>query len=55
VRDDGVGIAPEALQRSTGLGLTLVATLARQLGAVVETSGEGGGTTTTVTLPDIAP
>jgi two-component sensor histidine kinase len=55
VRDDGVGIAPEALQRSTGLGLTLVATLARQLGAEVETSGEGGGTTTIVTLPDIAP
>ena len=65
VRDSGVGIAPELLERifdpyftsrdtgfAMGLGLTLVQSIANDLGGAVDVQSEPGrGTTLTVLLP----
>jgi two-component sensor histidine kinase/ABC-type nitrate/sulfonate/bicarbonate transport system substrate-binding protein len=50
VRDDGIGVSGQAgASARSGIGLQLVESLARQLGAVLE-SGTGGGRSTTLTF-----
>jgi signal transduction histidine kinase len=52
VRDDGVGIAPGALDRCDGhLGLVLLRDAATDLGGSLTVAGGPGGTTVTVDLP----
>jgi signal transduction histidine kinase len=52
VRDDGVGIAPGALDRCDGhLGLVLLRDAAADLGGSLTVVGGPGGTVVTVTLP----
>ena len=52
VRDDGVGIAPGALDRGDGhLGLVLLRDAAADLGGSLTVVGGPGGTVVTVTLP----
>jgi len=51
VEDDGVGYAPEARPRGSGLGSLIVSSMARSLGAAVTRDVKHKGTRCVVTLP----
>ncbi len=51
VEDDGVGMAPAARSRGSGLGGQLIATFTKQLGARHEVASDSGGTRHRIRIP----